>query len=113
MGIALFAVSGLFSPLQALAHWLMPGVAHPARAGRRPGRRASPSAIKPIADNDRCTWTSAPKASNLRIHRPLRVVRVLEAGRPPADAGRMVISGSMADVCAELDRLAALEATRH
>jgi hypothetical protein len=27
--------------------------------------------------------------------------------------GRMVISGRMADVCAELDRLAALEATRH
>jgi hypothetical protein len=27
--------------------------------------------------------------------------------------GRLVISGRMADVCAELDRLAALEATRH
>jgi len=40
--------------------------------------------------------------------RPLRIVRVLEAGQPAATVGRMVISGRMADVCAELDRLAAL-----
>jgi len=37
-------------------------------------------------------------------------VRVLEPSAPRAVAGRMVISGRMADVCAELDRLAALEA---
>lgn len=36
---------------------------------------------------------------------PLRVVRVKDAN--PQMAGRMVISGRMADVCAELDRLAA------
>ena len=36
--------------------------------------------------------------------RPLRVVR---------SSGRIVISGRMADVCAELDRLAALEAAVH
>jgi hypothetical protein len=36
---------------------------------------------------------------------PLRVVRVKDAN--PKMAGRMVISGRMADVCAELDRLAA------
>jgi hypothetical protein len=49
-----------------------------------------------------------------RPARPLRVVRVLDAvaTSPSAAsaAGRMVISGRMADVCAELDRLAALEA---
>ncbi|KQP20015.1 hypothetical protein ASF43_28040 [Pseudorhodoferax sp. Leaf267] len=42
--------------------------------------------------------------------RPLRVLRVLEPQQPRAAAGRMVISGRMADVCAELDRLAAAEA---
>jgi hypothetical protein len=42
---------------------------------------------------------------------PLRVRRVVEPHAP--GAGRMVISGSMDDVCAELDRLAALEACRH
>lgn len=36
---------------------------------------------------------------------PLRVIRVKEVN--PQLAGRMVISGRMADVCAELDRLAA------
>ncbi len=36
---------------------------------------------------------------------PLRIVRVKDAN--PQMAGRMVISGRMADVCAELDRLAA------
>lgn len=36
---------------------------------------------------------------------PLRVTR--EKGSNPKLAGRMVISGRMADVCAELDRLAA------
>ncbi len=44
------------------------------------------------------------------LHRPLRVVRVLEAGQPRSHVGRMVISGCMADVCAELDRLVAREA---
>lgn len=41
--------------------------------------------------------------------RPLRVLRVVDAGHAASTAGRMVISGRMADVCAELDRLAALE----
>ena len=41
--------------------------------------------------------------------RPLRVLRVVDSqGR--AAGGRMVISGRMADVCAELDRLAGKEA---
>jgi hypothetical protein len=42
----------------------------------------------------------------------LRVVHVHESGQTSAGAGRMVISGRMADVCAELDRLVAMEA-RH
>lgn len=45
--------------------------------------------------------------------RTLRVLRVLEPQQPRAAAGRMVISGRMADVCAELDRLAAAEAATH
>jgi len=36
----------------------------------------------------------------------LRVVRESDAGIKPDCAGRMVISGRMADVCAELDRMA-------
>jgi hypothetical protein len=48
---------------------------------------------------------------NPRLQRkPLRIVRILESGQPTSQVGRMVISGRMADVCAELDRLAEREA---
>lgn len=46
----------------------------------------------------------------IKGQKPLRVVRVVEAGQARTSVGRMVISGRMADVCAELDRLAAREA---
>ena len=45
--------------------------------------------------------------------KPLRVVRVAEGGHAsPSSAGRMVMSGRMADICAELDRLVHLEASK-
>ena len=45
-----------------------------------------------------------------RARPPVRVLRVVEAGETSAHGGRMVISGRMADVCAELDRMVAREA---
>ena len=50
----------------------------------------------------------SPVASS-RTTMPLRVLRVVESGQGHASTGRMVISGRMADVCAELDRLVARE----
>jgi hypothetical protein len=50
-------------------------------------------------------WPHCERATQ----RPLRILTVHEAGQPQFSVGRMVISGSMADVCAELDRLAAWE----
>jgi hypothetical protein len=47
---------------------------------------------------------------NKSTDKPLRILRVVESGQSSASVGRMVISGRMADVCAELDRLAAREA---
>ena len=44
---------------------------------------------------------------------PLRVLLVKEENLAPVYAGRMLISGRMADVCAELDRLAMREAAIH
>lgn len=41
-----------------------------------------------------------------KIGSVLRVVRESDAAIRPDCAGRMVISGRMADVCAELDRMA-------
>lgn len=39
--------------------------------------------------------------------RTVRVLRICEPGMGSQTAGRMVMSGRMADVCAELERLAA------
>ena len=91
MGIAISGLNGLFAPLQGLARWL---------AGAAPVR--PPRQIAPV---------HAPALhAAVSQRRPLRVVRVVDASAALAGAGRMVISGRMADVCAELDRLAALEA---
>ena len=90
MGITLFTFSGLFAPLQHFVEWL---AGAPAREPRQCVRIVPAPAVRTIAPR-----------------RPLRVVRVMDGGHIPASAGRMVISGRMADVCAELDRLAAQEA---
>jgi hypothetical protein len=89
MGITMSTLGGLFAPLQALMGW-------PAPAPRRE-RAHRPAAVRTTA----CRPAS---------RRPLRVVRVVDGSALSQQAGRMFISGRMADVCAELDRLAALEA---
>lgn len=107
MGIALSAVHGFFTPLQDLLGWLLSPVSAPAQA-----RPATASAPVSIAHHARPARTGAPKGACPQVHRPLRVVRVMDrpAGRAATAGNRLVISGRMADVCAELDRLAALEA---
>ncbi len=52
---------------------------------------------------------TAPAATVQTTHRatrsPLRVIRMIEVGQASALAGRILMSGRMADVCAELDRM--------
>ncbi|MEO7546979.1 MAG: hypothetical protein ABIT82_01035 [Ramlibacter sp.] len=95
----------MFGPLQAAVEWL---------AGGAPARRSPPSvsAFAPvsIASYARPARTAGQFGVQKARTRPLRVLRVVEAAHAPASAGRMVISGRMADVCAELERLAAQEA---
>lgn len=95
----------LLAPLQGFWRWLMP--------------TALPSS--PVA-SDVCIGFSANGFDTTRQRvtrparapvRPLRIVRVLDHDSSPANVGRMVISGRMADVCAELDRLVAREQTLH
>ena len=108
MNILLFANSAVVTPLQKFAHWLF--------ADKRPAlRSAAPQhvtfATKSIAGYASNTKATASFHSNLPLQaKPLRVVRVMESGQAASSVGRMVISGRMADVCAELDRLAAREA---
>jgi len=92
MGIAVLTLSSLFAPLHASLARLMP-------------RLKSHFAITDRA-NFRClTGANGVFLSKNIPRRPVRVIRLSEAGCPPDVAGRMVISGRMADVCAELDRL--------
>jgi hypothetical protein len=113
MNTALFATPGLWAPLHGLLRWLTPGT--PPTRGRHPTAIGKPhaTAINSIAIHAHAARRSSTIPSRVAQRRPLRVVRIMEAGQTPAQVGRMVISGRMADVCAELDRLAACEAARH
>jgi hypothetical protein len=99
MGIALLSFVDLFTPLQSLAsRWI-------------PSRRRSASGLRYVGIRPSCGVRPVTPASRLSAPaRPLRVVRTVDAQHKGPSTGRVVISGRMADVCAELDRLAALEA---
>ena len=82
MSLAVLGLFRLFSPVfKPSRHFLPPQAL----------RSVEPSFVAPVA------------------HKPLRVTRIVDDAAPRHTAGRMVISGSMREVCAELDRLAELE----
>jgi hypothetical protein len=109
MNIAFLAEPRTWAPLQNLLRWLVPAVVP--LATTPPARGAAAVAdLRPACQRRATRVTAQPPAHSVQ-RRPLRVVRVMESGQSAAQVGRMVISGRMADVCAELDRLAACEAT--
>jgi len=105
MGIAFFTFNGLCGPLRRLMGWFghRPHLAEAAPTSRQPMKHASVARTRAVRP-------AAPARPCEKARRPLRVVRLVEGSSAPASAGRMFMSGRMADVCAELDRLAALEA---
>jgi hypothetical protein len=70
----------------------------------------TPIETVPINYEPAATLATSPRENKVM---PLRVLRVVEKGQPRSCTGRLVISGRMADVCAELDRLVAREAALH
>ncbi len=107
MNLALLLQFGFSASLQKIARWLpvpKAGQIHPPLTPLDESHSATHGS--PVGQTPRHPETDPLFA----LHRPLRVVRILEAGQPRSHVGRMVISGCMADVCAELDRLAACEA---
>jgi hypothetical protein len=103
MGIALLTLSGLFQGFSVMGR--KPLAVTPADHPRvlrmvRPATDRAPIQARPV--------------SSICKPRPaaLRVVRVCDAAQDPREMGRLVISGRMADVCAELDRLVAKEAAQ-
>lgn len=107
MNIALFANLAVYRPLQSLTRWWVGDRSLTARTTVSPGHGGSQSASESIA---RYTTTTGATGLPTANRKPLRIVRVVEADQACVSVGRMVISGCMADVCAELDRLAACEA---
>lgn len=109
------ALSVLIAPINALFSAFLPtqtvrsGAHQPARAepacralGRTGTARKYPPYSGPKVAAVRCTALTArpPPVSRLKV------VREFEVGVSLSCAGRMAISGSMAEVCAELDRMA-------
>lgn len=113
MNIALIAAPGIWEPLQGLLRWLTPGRLTAADHPSRNDAKARVIALNSMARQRHATVCVGANSFRTAQRRPLRVVRILEAGQSPAQVGRMVISGRMADVCAELDRLAAFAGERH
>lgn len=102
MATAFLPFAHLFEALQDLMAWFAP--------------RPAPLRYVPVRTPvRRPVWQGPVRQPPERPQpaRALRIVRVLEPSASRAVAGRMVISGRMADVCAELDRLAAQEARGH
>jgi hypothetical protein len=115
MNFALFDRPGVFTPLHDLMNWLapMPQAGRTEHKSKRPGTSAIGFKLHhPVNPIYLPTPQINPKMLE-PAQKPLRIVRILEAGHAPANVGRMVISGRMSDVCAELDRLAAKEASLH
>ncbi|WP_295977306.1 hypothetical protein [uncultured Variovorax sp.] len=111
MGIALLAIADIWMPLQSLANRLMPA-RRPSRRGDHLDAAESSAGLRYVAVRPACTVRngSAAPSESAAPARPLRVVRVVDGKGQQRSSNRVVISGRMADVCAELDRLAALEA---
>ena len=108
-----FAIPGVLAPLQGLWRWLMPTPPQGRAAHAGASQYAHEFAISSAAHTNLHARDVLQNFSRISVHRPLRIVRILDADQAPSQVGRMVISGRMADVCAELDRLAAREAALH
>ena len=125
MGIASFSQSPVLSvlraPWQTLAAWFVPAQTTPHRFAVPAGAQHTLHPLTlPFASGgiSACRRAKAHAEADLSGHRTpkkmsahsrLKVVREFDSAVSPACAGRMVISGRMADVCAELERMAQRE----
>lgn len=121
MSIAALTHPSLLTPLQSLFRWFASG-ATPARPVARVPVKVNADAANFVANFSEPTGiikinclSSNPVCASRRVQptaqplaRTVRVSRLVEEGQAAANVGRMVISGRMEDVCAELDRLAGL-----
>ncbi len=114
------SLSVAFAPVQAfLALFTPPQRApvvfrptSPCPGQRLPGARHTSSANTSSLNTTRRAPALAGTAGSAQPVSRLKIVREFEPGMARSQAGRMVISGRMSDVCAELDRIAQSETAR-
>ena len=110
MGIVLLATSVLPRPFLGLYRWWKSRPSRTTRSAALPPQQARPCAVHPIQRNPLAprtlrVWQGPVQAQGHGAASPhTRPLRCHTSAN-----GRMVIAGRMADVCAELERLAAYE----
>jgi hypothetical protein len=116
MGILRFSHSSVFSrlagPVQLMAAWFKPPRHIAGRAGAVVSTHPPQEQPELAFDCDsplRVKNVASGGSGSCR----LKVIRPIDLGVSPGCAGRMVISGRMADVCAELERMARRDTTMH
>jgi hypothetical protein len=119
MGIASFSpsffrtpgLSMVLAPVQTVVAFFMP-LESPHSRHRQPNSSYAPRLPSMQSRSaDGVAGRIPEPATSLPVCR-LKVIREFEPGANRSQTGRMVISGRMADVCAELDRIAQKQTPR-
>ncbi len=118
MGIASFSpsrfgspsLSMVLAPVQALVAFFMP--VQLSQAIHRPVIQRPVQQPANVQNINRRASALALAATSTRPVSRLKVMREFEPGMGRSQSGRMVISGRMADVCAELDRISQKDTAR-
>lgn len=110
----LFAVAARFAPWGGLLRHLPHLPFTPVGARRQPDTAVYPRPASTPARVVRLAPTRRPTSPGVTRRPPalLRVIHIMEPGPAAAPVGRLLMSGRMADVCAELDRMVEREAAQ-
>ena len=112
---ALTSLSAMFAPIHALVALLMPAQAVQPHYRPAAACRMQRTSHQNANQTSHLPTTNTPLSSATRV-RPaanrLKVTREFDPGMGRSQTGRMAISGSMADVCAELERIAGKDPSR-
>jgi len=103
-------LSTVFAPFQALVAFFVP--VQVTQASYRSLVHMPSQRMASKQNTIQHTRTAVHAAAGERPVSRLKVMREFEPGMARSQSGRMVISGRMSDVCAELDRIAQKETAR-
>ncbi len=103
-------LSMVLAPVQALVAFFMP--VQVAQASHRPLVHMPAQRLASTQNTLQQTCTAVHAVDSVRPVSRLKVMREFEPGMARSQSGRMVISGRMSDVCAELDRIAQKETSQ-